>query len=94
MAFTTLAKTDWRLLLDGSKTCEEALAKFPSYANVETIGNWTKEVYGRNWESDQNIITARLLKLNICTLPQSHPVCDHYHLPLPSYSGYHATMTS
>lgn len=76
MAFTTLAKKDWRLLLDGSKTCEEALSKFPSYANVETIGDWTKEVYGKNWESDQNIITARLLKLNICTLPQSHPASE------------------
>ena len=78
MAFTTLAKKDWRLLLDGSQTCEEALGKFPSYANVETIGNWTKEVYGRNWESDQNIITARLLKLKICTLPQSHPASEDF----------------
>ena len=74
MAFTTLAKKDWRILLDGSKTCVEVLEKFPSYAKVETIANWTKEAYGKNWESDQNIITARLLKLNICTLPQSHPV--------------------
>ena len=74
MAFTTLAKTDWRKLLDGSKTCEEALGKFPSYAQVQTIANWTKDFYGKNWESDQNIITARLLRLNYCTLPQTHPV--------------------
>ena len=63
----TLAKKDWRLLLDGSKTCEEALGKFPSYANVETIGNWTKEVYGRNWESDQ-----KLIKLTAPTLDCRH----------------------
>ena len=73
MAFTTLAKKDWRLLLDGSKTCEEALGKFPDYAKVETIGKGLKDFYGKNWESDQNIIAARLLKLNFCTLPPTHP---------------------
>ena len=95
MAFTTLAKKDWRLLLDGSKTCEEALGKFPSYANVETIGNWTKEVYGRNWESDQNIITARLLKLKFCTLPQSHPASEElyfYILELEHHSYHHTII--
>ena len=74
MAFTTLHKRDWRLILEGSKTCEAALDKFPDFAKVETVGNWTKEYYGRNWESDQNIITAQLVKHNICTLPPGHRV--------------------
>ena len=47
MSFTTLHKKDWRLILEGSETCEAALEKFPQFAKVETIGNWTKEMYGR-----------------------------------------------
>ena len=92
MSFTTLHKKDWRLILEGSETCEAALEKFPQFAKVETIGNWTKEMYGRygykiyirflkiiltifsNWESDQNIVTAQLIRHKICTLPPGHNV--------------------
>ena len=74
MAFTTMTKRDWQLILEDSKSCEAALNKFPEYAKVETIGNWTKEFYGKNWESDQNIITAQLIKNRFCTLPKGHRV--------------------
>jgi len=74
MSFTTLHKKDWRLILEGSETCEAALEKFPQFAKVETIGNWTKEMYGSNWESDQNIVTAQLIRHKICTLPPGHNI--------------------
>ena len=76
MAFTTLTKRDWRLILENSQSCEAALNKFPEYAKVETIGDWTKEFYGKNWESDQNIITAQLIKNRFCTLPKGHRVSE------------------
>ena len=74
MAFTTLAKRDWRMILENSRSCEAALARFPEYARVATLGDWTKEFYGKNWETDQNIITAQLIKKGICTLPPGHRV--------------------
>ena len=74
MAFTTLAKRDWRMILENSRSCEAALARFPEYARVATLGDWTKEFYGKNWETDQNIITAQLIKKGICTLPRGHRV--------------------
>ena len=34
MAFTTLHKRDWRVILEDSATCEAALNKFPEFARV------------------------------------------------------------
>ena len=86
MAFTTMVKRDWQLILEDSKSCEAALNKFPEYAKVETIGNWTKEFYGKNWESDQNIITAQLIKNRFCTLPKGHRVSFFFMIRLNDIS--------
>ena len=64
MSFTTLSKADWRLILLNSSTCEAALTKFSDVTKVLTIGDWTADFYGKNWESDQNVVTAQLLRHN------------------------------
>ena len=70
MSFTTLSKADWRLILLNSSTCEAALTKFSDVTKVLTIGDWTADFYGKNWESDQNVVTAQLLRLGICRAPR------------------------
>ena len=35
---------------------------------VHTIGDWTADFYGKHWESDQNVVTAQLLRFGICSM--------------------------
>ena len=70
MSFTTMAKRDWRIILLNCLTCESALSKFSDVTKVLTIGDWTADFYGKNWESDQNVVTAQLIRAGICSAPK------------------------
>ena len=72
MSFSTLSKQDWRLILLNSSKCEAALNKFSDITKVKTIGDWTADFYGKHWESDQNVVTAQLLRLGFCSVPKNH----------------------
>ena len=72
MSFTTLRKKDWRLLLDNKKVCESALVRFQREAKIQTLGSWTKDFYGKNWESDQSVVTSQLIRLQLCSLAPGH----------------------
>jgi len=78
MSFTTMSKEDWSLVLLNSSTCEEALTKFSDVTKVLTIGDWTADFYGKNWESDQNVVTAQLVRLGICSAPRKYATNKAY----------------
>lgn len=71
MSFTTLRKEDWRELLDNSSTCQQALERFPRISQVKTL-QFAEKSFGKHWESDQDVVTARLLRLGICTVPKDN----------------------
>ena len=70
MSFTTMKKQDWCLILQNCSTCEAALSKFSDVTKVLTIGDWTADFYGKNWESDQNVVKAQLICAGICSAPK------------------------
>jgi hypothetical protein len=61
MSFTTMAKRDWRMILQNSSTCEEVLEVFKRDISVKTLDDWGVS-NGKHWESDQNVVTAQLLR--------------------------------
>ena len=61
MSFTTMAKRDWRMILQNCSTCEEALEVFKKDVSIKTLDDWGIN-NGKHWESDQNIVTAQLLR--------------------------------
>jgi len=71
MSFTTLRKENWRQLLDNSSTCQQALERFPQISKVKTL-QYADKSFGKHWESDQDVVTARLLRLGICTVPKTN----------------------
>ena len=71
MSFTTMTKRDWRMILQNTSTCEAALEMFEKDVSVKTLDDWGVN-NGKHWESDQNIVTAQLLRAKICSVPQQN----------------------
>ena len=61
MSFTTMAKRDWRMILKNSSSCEEVLEVFKHDVSAKTLDDWGVD-NGKHWESDQNVVTAQLLR--------------------------------
>lgn len=77
MSFTTLRKKDWRIILGNTSSCQQALEKFEYAVAVRTLAGGRGQ---KHWESDQNIVSAQLLRLGLCTLPVSHRLTNLFHL--------------
>ena len=92
MSFTTLSKQDWRLILLNSSTCEAALTTFSEVTKVLTLGDWTADFYGKNWESDQNVVTAQLVRLGICAAPRQFATNKAYSLFMNSFNTSKISM--
>ena len=80
MSFTTMRKREWRRVLANSSTCQEALATFRDAAGARTLEDQGVD-FGLHWESDQNIVTARLLRCpgSLDTRPQAGPLLRAAH---------------
>jgi len=77
MSFTTMRKSDWRIILGNSSSCQEALHMFKDAAGIKTLA-FVRSDFGKHWESDQNIVTAQLLRLGICSVPKTNPLNNHF----------------
>ena len=89
MSFTTMTKSDWSLILLNRSTCEEALDTFSDITKIHTLGDWTSDFYGKNWESDQNAVTAQLVRLGICSPPAAFSKNKAYSTFMRSFNMSH-----
>ena len=71
ISLTTLRKKDWRFILLNCSTCESVIETFSDVAHLTTMGDWT-DVYGKHWESEQNVVTSQLLRLGLCSVPKTN----------------------
>ena len=56
------------VVLANASTCQEALATFQDAAGARTLEDQGVD-FGLHWESDQNIVTARLLRCHGSSVP-------------------------
>ena len=63
--------------------------EFSDVTNVHTLGDWTSDFYGKNWESDQNVVTAQLLRLGICSPPIPFSNNEAYSMFMESVNPSH-----
>ena len=71
ISLLTLRKKDWRLILLNISSCEKIMDTFSDITEVRTLLFGTSTL-GQHWESDQNVVTAQLLRLGICSVPRNN----------------------
>ena len=49
------------MILKNSSSCEEVLEVFKHDVSAKTLDDWGVD-NGKHWESDQNVVTAQLLR--------------------------------